>query len=212
MISLQTKPKTKKMTKMRNTMIFTTVLTLFLMHIGTAQNAPNLPVESYFKTGKAGLDTFMSKTIVYPPDAKFNSIAGLSTVSFKIDCSNVPYDIQFETKIGYGIEDAVIEALSLTKGSWINCNDASRDGRIKIKIAFSINNAFLPADADSYVNIMEEGNLIMDDRALAEKINDQVKKEKYAKAKKLLDLLMLRYPYNEDYIKLMHQLEGKITY
>ncbi len=196
---------------MRNTMIFTTILTILFLQVGTAQNSLNLSVDNYFKTGKAGLDTFMSKTIVYPPDAKFNSIAGLSIVTFKIDCSNEPLDIEFETKIGYGIEEAVEEALSLTKGSWINCNEASKDGRIKIKIAFSINNVFLPADADSYVNIMEEGNLILDDRALAEKINDQVKKDKYAKAKKLLELLMLRYPYNEDYIKLMHQLEGKIT-
>ncbi len=194
---------------LKNTLLSILIACTFI-NISNAQNSEILSPGDYFLNGKGEMEKFLTQNMKYPPDAMFNSIAGLSVVSFKIDCVNEPSDIRFETTLGYGFEEAVKDALLLTKGKWSDCNEISNNGRVSVKIAFSINNVFLPVDADVYVNIIEEGNLIMDDRTLVEKVNDNVKKEKYAKAKKYLELLILRYPYNEDYKKLMHQLDGKI--
>ncbi len=164
--------------------------------------------DNHYNGGKESFVKYMKDNVPYPETAKTEGLIGLSIVTFKIDCENAPYDINFYTQLGYGIEKLIKKAIENSAGNWINCNEKER--LIRLHIAFDINKYYSHEKED--FTIYAEGPYeVMTDESLAQFFNARLKKEKYKQAKYYLELLLLRYPYNEAYKTTLHKINAKIN-
>jgi len=200
--------------------VFTkTVKTLFfviliIIQIPTlkAQNNNLISPFNFYSGGKDALEKFFTANIVYPSEAVFNGVDGLLVFSFKIDCNDKPYDIVYQTNLGSGIEETVESVLRKTKGEWINCNDLPQDYIMTLKLTFSINSVYMPNpdEVDFSFNIDRENLHILTDQELIDEINSLNEMRKFKLSRKYIIKLINRYPYDEDYKRLLIAVEQRI--
>ncbi len=184
-------------------------VTLLLSGALYSQKDVTIDINKYYKGGENEFLMFIAKNVSYPENARENGIMGLSVFSFKIDCENSPYDFKFNTHLGYGIEEGLQKTIIKTKHKWIACNDSSANGRINMKIVFSLNGDYGYKDADFYL-IADCSNRILSNNGLIKKYDKSVKKEDYNQAKEYIKLLRLRYPYYKLFIAKQKSLDLKI--
>lgn len=169
------------------------VFLFFLMlFVGSvySQQVSNTTLENSYLKGEKGFIRHLAMKLRYPKKARENGIIGLSILSFKVDCQNMPYDFVFTTKLKHGIEETIKETIIKTKGNWKSCEKRDKDERINLKIAFSINSLYDPENTDFVINAFGQFTVV-EDNILIKKMEKAWKKQKYQKAK----------PYLEDLIR-----------
>lgn len=178
-----------------------------------AQNDTLYSPFDYYTGGRNALGKHICDNVIYPTDARFKGVDGLIMFSFKINCENEPYDITFQTTLGYGIEESVRSVLENTRGKWVKCDDLPRDIQMSIKLAFSINSVYMPKpeEVDFFIIAVMTGQKIMTDKELTERVNSLNKKGKYKQARKYLIKLIHRYPFDRDYQRLLINIDQKIN-
>lgn len=143
--------------------------------------------------------------IRFPSEARKNGIMGLSIFSFNVNCKSKITNLKFESTLDYGIEDEIRNQLNTLKFKWKSCGQRGDSVKILVKLAFSINSQYHPKEADVVVNAM--GNFpVIPDKQLMDDLNIALKRNKTEEAKKYLKLLLLRYPFDNEYLKLERQL------
>ena len=165
-------------------------------------------LDKAFPGGTAIFRVAISNNLEYPRVARANGTVGTSIFTFGINCeSKLPYDFRFETVMDDGVEEAIIEAVQETKGSWLMCS-SNESERIRIKISFTINNEG-PVARDALVVINARGPGIepVDDTTLINRAMKASEKNKNQKAAKYIQQLIARYPDNPQYRKMLEDLK-----
>jgi hypothetical protein len=162
-----------------------------------------------FKGGVDAFRLFVTNKLYYPRDARINGTIGTSIFTFGINCdTEMPFDFEFETKMGDNIEDAIINAIMSTQGSWYACSTSNSE-RIRIKLSFTINGVGPVAkDALAVINAMDSGNQALDDGKLIDRALKAQRKNKIDKAEKYVNQLIARYPDNSEYRQMLENLRN----
>jgi hypothetical protein len=161
-----------------------------------------------YSGGTAAFRIAITEKLDYPRSARVNGTVGTSIFSFKVNCENMmPYDFQFETIMSDGIEEAIVKAIQNTQPGWVHCT--SGEERIRLMLSFTINNeGFFVKNALAVINAMDPGNNALDDGLLIKRATKAFEKNKTAKAEKLVQQLIARYPNNENYRDLLDKIKS----
>lgn len=184
------------------------ILCVSFTHYSNSQEVRNSKLNDALVSGSEGFYQELSMNIRYPRDARISGLIGLSVFSFKVNCNDEIVDLKFATKLEKGIEVEIARQLQTLSFNWKKCDERSEDQTIEIKIAFGINRNYSPEAADIVVNAIGDFPVETDEQ-LIKKLNKAIEKNKYDKAKKPLEALILRYPYNTEYRKISRLLKTK---
>jgi hypothetical protein len=189
-----------KITTMHLRLTFFTVFVLLICAQGIAQKIFDEGIDKSFIGGEEAFARFLGEKLRYPAEARTNGIMGLCVVAFKVDCQNKPHQFLFKTKLGFGFEDEVRRVISLTEGKWLSCDQRDSLGWKNFKIAFSINELYKSDDA--FLVLTARGDVSgASDKSLLNDLEWARRKGKTEKAREILTLLIMRFPYNQDYRK-----------
>lgn len=186
------------------------VLLLGLMLMSSllfSQDILRVQLDKYYTGGNHVFIEYMKDNVPYPESAKLDGLIGLSVVSFKIDCENIPFGFIFQTELGYGIEKGIQKAIENTEGNWVNCDNSEQ--LIRLNIAFDINKHY-GHEKEDFTIYVEGPYEVMTDESLVKYFNNRLNKEKYKQAKQYLEWLIIRYPFSEDYKTTLHKINAKI--
>ena len=172
-----------------------------------SQDSLSVQPDNYYTGGNEAFIKYMKDNVPYPEIAKSNGLIGLSVVSFKIDCENAPFGFIFHTELGYGIEKNIQNAIENTEGNWVNCGDNEK--LIRLHIAFDINKHY-SHEKEDFTIYVEGPYEVMTDESVVRYFNNRLKKENYKQAKYYLELLLIRYPFSEDYKSTLYKINSKI--
>ena len=192
---------------MKTITIAAIIAIVFLSHLARSQDKINANLNESLVYGTKEFYREMGMKLGYPLEARRNGVMGLSVFSFRVDCNNEVVDMNFETILNYGIEEEITRQMQALKVNWKPCNVRPNE-RIRIKIAFGINKVYEPEEVEIMVNAMGDYRVISD-KTLRKQLNKAVKKNKAEKAQEYLKILLARYPFNEEYLKLQTQLNVK---
>lgn len=171
----------------------------------SAQEILNADLNEAMVNGETEFYQELLMNIRFPSEARKNGIMGLSIFSFNVNCKSEITDLKFKSTLNYGIEDEIRNQLNTLKFNWKPCGQRIDSVKILVKVAFSMNSQYHPKEADVVVNAM--GNFpVIPDKQLMDDLNIALKRNKTEEAKKHLKLLLLRYPYDDEYLKLEQQL------
>ncbi len=175
-----------------------------------SQDSLSVVLDNYYTGGNEAFVEYMKDNVSFPEDAKTDGLIGLSVVSFTVDCENTPAGFIFQNQLGYGIESNIQEAIENTEGNWINCDRNDTGSQIiSLNIAFDINKHYSHIKED--FKIYAEGPYeVMTDESLVKFFNNRLKKENYKQAKHYLELLLLRYPFDETYKATLYKVNSKV--
>ena len=175
-----------------------------------SQDSLSVILDNHYTGGNEAFVKYMKDNVSYPEEAKTNGLIGLSVVSFTVDCENTPGGFIFQNQLGYGIESNIQEAIEGTDGNWINCDRNDTGSQIiSLNIAFDINKHYSHIKED--FKIYAEGPYeVMTDESLVKFFNNRLKKENYKQAKHYLELLLLRYPFDETYKATLYKVNSKV--
>ena len=183
------------------------LLLLFFSMATYSQEIKNKALNKAYLGGETAFFNYVNAKIKYPKKAKTKGLMGLSVFSFRINCQNTPEDFIFTTKLGNKIEEELEKVMLKTKGNWAECAKGKTRERIHLKIAFSLNFLYSPKDVDALVDAVGEFK-VEKDEVLNQKMELALKEKDFKKAKNALDLLLKRYPFNENYKNKLSELES----
>ncbi len=169
-----------------------------------SQRKPNQIIESSYTDGESGFFERLGKILKYPAEARTKGVMGLSVVSFKVGCDNVPHSFIYRTKLGFGIEEELQKAIEKTN-NWLVCDKRDSSQWINLKVAFSLNNLYYSKDSDLDMNAMGSFPGVSDDQ-LKTDLEKALKKQKSEKAISALTKLLMRFPYDLEYKKKLQEL------
>lgn len=184
------------------------VVTCIGWQVVSAQKIFDEGINKSYKGGEEAFAMYLGGKLRYPADARRSEIMGLCVVAFKVDCNNKPNEFLFKTKLGFGIEDEVRNVISSTEGSWLPCAERDTLRWMNFKIAFTINDLYKSPDA--FLVLTAKGHVSgASDQSLINDLEWAMKKEKTDKAREVLTLLVMRFPYNQDYRKMLIELSKR---
>jgi hypothetical protein len=177
-------------------------------HTVIAQKIFDEGIDKSFKGGEEAFARFLGSHLRYPAEARTNGIMGLCVVAFKVGCENKPNEFLFKTKLDFGIEDEVRRMISSTQGQWLPCAERDTLRWMNFKIAFTINGLYKSPDAFLVFTAKGHVSGVSDERLLKD-LEWAMEKEKTTKAREILTLLVMRFPYNQEYRKALIELSKK---
>jgi len=89
------------------------VFTLILSLLGIRRN--DIPE---YKGGMTGLNSFISRSIIYPEYSKFNCLQGTIQVSFRLNKKGRIVQSKIERGMGIDLDDEALRVIRLTSGKW----------------------------------------------------------------------------------------------
>ena len=165
-------------------------------------------IDKSFKGGEEAFARYLGAHLQYPAEARANGIMGLCVVAFKVGCGNKPNDFLFKTKLDFGIEDEVRRMISSTEDQWLACGQRDTLRWMNFKIAFTINGLYKSPDA--FLVLTAKGHVSgVSDERLIKDLEWAVEKDNTTKAREILTLLVMRFPYNQEYRKSLIELSKK---
>lgn len=173
-----------------------------------AQSVTNIELDEALVNGEGDFFRPLGQKLQYPAEARGNGIVGLSIFTFKVNCNQEVIDLKFESELDYGIENEITIQLNTLKFNWKLCEQRDNNKLFRLEIGFGINNKYKPESAQLVVNALGDFHVVSDKR-LMKKLNKSLKKNEMIKVSEYLKSLLLRFPYNQEYLKLQEELNKK---
>jgi hypothetical protein len=153
-----------------------------------------------FKGGYYSFERLFNKTVEYPEVAAQNCVMGIIIASFNVNCDGEIEKVALKTMLRYGIDEEVTKFFNATTGQWNTCDD-DKYTHFDIPIQFRLED--VKTNTTDAILVKESktiGYVCHDDDYFVEKINKYLEKGKGKKALQFANELILRNPYNNEYI------------
>ena len=160
-----------------------------------------------FKGGAGEFERVMVSMVEYTAEARKNCIIGTMIMKFTVSCDNELGDLSLRNPLHYGLNEKVQEFLESTKGMWNSCQD-DRYTRFEVPVLFTLEGT--ETSARGLVTIIGEtpGFNCRSDAWHLERYEKYKEKGKSKKALEMLDQLLRRDHYNNNYYELKRELLG----
>lgn len=185
------------------------IISLLFTYLAQSQEITNPKLNEALLNGESEFYHELAMNINYPRDARNNGVIGLSISNFKVNCDGQISHLNFQTTLGFGIEQEIIEKLQTLTFNWKPCEQRNENEIFSLKIAFGINGLYDPIKTDILVNAMVGDTYVISDQKLQKTLNKAIKKNDFEKAQEILKILLLRYPFDEEYLNVQQQLNNK---
>lgn len=169
------------------------------------------------KNYEGGSKIFYKKlysSLRYPPKARLNCAIGTTDAIFSIDENGDIVDFSLSRKLGHGIENAIEIAVNATADGW----KKEMPANVSLLIGFEVGvNKDVKADIMISAVAMDRATGKPKDMGcksnaeILEKALKYIKKKKYKKAKKQINLLLGRDPNSTHFNSLHKLVEGKLS-
>ena len=151
-------------------------------------------IEKNYKGGEQVFLKYIYENISYPEDARNRCTMGFVKIKLELQKSGEITAIRFHNEIGDGIEKEIVRILSLTSGNW---KSSKEERSTDLLFDWRINEN-LSGKGDINVSAGIQG-ICESTKNLESKLKRYIKKEKYKKAKGVLDKLKSRDSFTDAY-------------
>ena len=155
---------------------------------------------------RGGAPTFydtMGYRLHYPPSGFSNHRVGTSVVAITITPQGGMRPVEFITSLGYGFDKIIRHVITTNRDIWLADSYVQNDIVLLVPFTFLFaNSVYYRADKPPPTILPEvriiagRGNSIRDDLTLTTRANHHYLEKRYRKAKRYLDELIRRNPYN----------------
>ncbi len=152
-----------------------------------------------YKGGFYSFEKLFNQHVTYPEVLQKNCIMGIVIVSFIVNCDGVLTDFSIKNPIHASINEQLANLFDLTQGQWNECKD-DKYSRFEIPIQFRISD--VETNTEDAVFVCETdtpGYVCNDDDYYLKKAEKLLEKGNGKKARKYIDVLIKRDPYNIHY-------------
>mgnify|MGYP001208113168 CR=1 FL=1 len=159
-----------------------------------------------FKGGYYSFEGLFWRTVEYPEVAKKNCVVGILIIRFTVDCEGKIVDLRVTNPLRWGIEAEIQKFINATEGNWNTCED-DKYTKFEVPIQFTINDTETNSTDGMIVYQTElTGYNCKGDSYFKEKLDKALEKGQKKKSLKLLQELIKRDPYNNDYYEIRKSL------
>lgn len=178
------------------------LILLPVFSIAQSNTSFNHFLEENYEGGSRAFLEHLYEHVEYPGQARLNCIMGIIKVNLKLDTATNTVKVGFYNLQGYGLEQELLEALSLTQGKWkMNTTEDEAD----FFIDFRVNEEARYPEVISVIAKDNSSQCISTDQ-LIKKLSKYLGRKKYDKAQYIYDELINRNPYSKEYIEVQKLL------
>jgi len=176
------------------------MIKLILMFlVGTTIYSTNLAtkhdfLEEHYIGGEQAFLNYIYQHINYPPSARDNCTMGFVKINLPIEKSGEIGEINFYNQLGNGIEQEIARLLTTTLGSW---KTSSEERNIELLFNWRINEDAVGGMINIAAGVPDA--FCESTQRLEKMMKKFVKKNKYKKARSVLNELKNRDPYTNAY-------------
>jgi hypothetical protein len=210
------------------------LLTCISLSSGLYDQKLKKPIDYRFKGGEMGYVSFFSKSIHYPKISIEKGTFANSITKIKVDPEGKVTEITVINPIDSIIDNEVLRVIDLSKNFWKKCDTIQHDHVFYVQIAFSLP-GFQPmlckpksqkimilfpepiivGIPESLLPAITKENAIKNpiekSEKLSERLNSNLKNEKFGDALPLLNELIKREPFNRELYKVRIMINIKLN-
>ncbi len=177
-----------------------------LVNVAKTRNKQTKDLLDYrFRGGFYAFERQFLQTVKYTDQARVNCVIGIVVVSFQVDCDGTLRNLKIKNPLHNGLDEQVEKFMTSTKGHWNICHD-NKYTRFSIPIQFTMEGTKTDS-IDPLISLTGKnpGYVCNDDDYYLQKAKEALAKKKGKKAQDLLEILIKRNPFNDEYYDMMKQ-------
>jgi len=161
-----------------------------------------------FKGGSGEFERLLLKQVKYTEEARNNCVIGVVLMSFTVSCDNKLGELKLKNPLQFGMNEQLNAFFKSTEGLWNECSDELYT-RVEIPIQFTLQGTETNGHGFIVVEGKNPGFRCKGDQYYLDQMNKYRKKGKTKRTIEMLDVLIKRDPYNQEYFELKRSLMAK---